>query len=96
MSTKTVKSRPGGPKVTVTRRPPKAKTGAPASTAPAADEKPGSFLKSAILPAAACGILLAAVSMQEGADLAVGCVIAVCMTAVIAGMIKLKKALYGG
>ena len=105
MATKTVKSRPGGPKVTVTRHPPKART-APAATgtpppiaepAPERPEKPGgSFLRTTLLPSAGCGVLLALVALQEGATPGIAAVMAVCMTGVIAGMVKLKKALYGG
>lgn len=100
MATRTVKSRPGGPKVTVTRRPPKAGTGptAPDAPPPAAEETPekhgGSFLKSTLLPSAVCGVLLSLVALQEGASPGIAVVMAVCMTGVIAGMVKLKKALY--
>ena len=107
MATKTVKSRPGGPKTTVTRRPPKARTAAPtaapsttatagAQEAEDAEKPAGSFLKNTLLPSAACGVLLALVAYQEGADLAVAAVMAVCMTGVIAGMVRLKKAFTGG
>ncbi|HEV2636193.1 MAG TPA: hypothetical protein VGX23_13655 [Actinocrinis sp.] len=67
--------------------------------APAVDgpeKSGGSFLRSVLLPSAGCGVLLALVAVQEGADLAVGVLMAVCMTGVIAGMIKLKNAMYGG
>lgn len=75
------------------------KSGGGNSGGAAADgaQNPGSsFLKSTLLPSAGCGVLLALVAVQEGADLAVGVLMAVCMTGVIVGMIKLKKAMYGG
>ena len=100
MATKTVKSRPGGPKVTVTRRPPRPRAAAadpaPPPQGQQAPEKAGGFLKRTLLPSAACGILLSLVALQEGASLAIAAVMAVCMTGVIAGMVKLKNALYGG
>jgi hypothetical protein len=100
MATKTVKSRPGGSKANAAKRPQKAKAGpkAPAKPEPFEsydDGKPYSFLKHAVLPSAACGILLAVVAMEEGADLPVAALVGVCLAAVITGMIKLKNSLYG-
>jgi len=100
--TKTVKSRPGGSKANAAKRQQKAKAG-PKAKAPAKPEpfeayddgKPYNFLKHAVLPSAACGILLAVVAMEEGADLPIAALVGVCLAAVITGMIKLKNSLYG-
>ena len=102
MATKTVKSRPGGSKANAAKRPQKAKAGPkpPAKPKPEPfdaydDGKPYSFLKHAVLPSAACGVLLAVVAMEEGADLPIAALVGVCLAAVITGMIKLKNSLYG-
>lgn len=108
MATKTGTPRPSGRKTAASTRPPAPRTSAdPAKPArptrptaagqdPESTEKSvGSFLKRTLLPSTACGLLLAEVAFQEGADLAVCAVVAVVMTAVIVGMVKLKRALYG-
>jgi nucleoid-associated protein YgaU len=111
MATKTGTPRPSGRKTAASTRPPAPRTAAdPADPAkPARPARPtaaeqstespeksvGSFLKRTLLPSAACGLLLAEVAFQEGADLAICAVVAVVMTGVIVGMVKLKRALYG-
>lgn len=108
MATKTGTPRPSGRKTAASTRPPRPRTTAdpaeptrpagPAAAAQGAEdrhESVGSFLKRTLLPSTACGLLLAEVAFQEGADLAVCAVVAVVMTGVIVGMVRLKKALYG-
>jgi hypothetical protein len=111
MSPKSVKSRPGGPRVAV--RPKKPTPGAAANRAAPERSGPGGeavsgrpgrpgrvlsrqWLTGTAAPAAAAGVIAAVVAMQEGADLPIALVVVVTITGAIIGMISLKRGLYGG
>jgi hypothetical protein len=111
MATKTDRPRPSGRKTAAGSRPPRpaqpgkapGKSTLKSTVQPSAnpvgnpgEKSGGSFLRHTLLPSAACGLLLAVVAVQEGASLAIAALVAVVMTGVVAGMVKLKRALYGG
>ena len=70
-------------------------TGAKSTATAKPDTRPRILSRSIVLPAAGIGVITVVLAAQDGASFPIALVVGIAVTAVVIGMIALKRAFYG-